>query len=45
VGFPDDVDMGNNKTLGLQLVNEMVNQIEGSLDIQSAGGTTLKIVF
>jgi PAS domain S-box-containing protein len=45
VGFPDDVDMGNTETLGLQLVNDLVIQIDGSLDIQSDGGTTFKIVF
>jgi PAS domain S-box-containing protein len=45
VGFPDDVDMRNTKTLGLQLVNDLVNQIDGSYEMQSDDGTVFKIVF
>ncbi|UCE40803.1 MAG: PAS domain S-box protein [Candidatus Aminicenantes bacterium] len=45
VGFPDDVDMNNTETLGLQLVNDLVKQIEGAYQLQRDGGTTFKIVF
>jgi len=45
VGFPDDVDLGNAETLGLQLVNDLVKQIEGSYEMQNDGGTTFKIIF
>jgi len=45
IGIPDDVDIGNTKTLGLQLVNDLVNQIDGSYEIQSDGGTVFKIAF
>ncbi|GAG44973.1 unnamed protein product, partial [marine sediment metagenome] len=45
VGFPDDVDLGNTKTLGFQLVNDLVKQIDGSYEKQNDGGTIFKIVF
>ncbi len=45
VGFPDDVDMGNTETLGLQLLNDLVKQIDGSYEKQNDGGTIFKIVF
>jgi len=45
VGFPDDVDTGNTETLGLQLVNDLVKQIDGSYEMQIDGGTTFKIIF
>jgi PAS domain S-box-containing protein len=45
VGIPKDVDLENTQTLGLQLVNDLVNQIEGSYEMQSDGGTAFKIVF
>ena len=45
VGFPDDVDMKNTETLGLQLVNDLVKQIEGSYEMRRDGGTSFKIVF
>ena len=45
VGFPDDMDMRNTETLGLQLVNDLVNQIDGSYEMQSNDGTAIKIVF
>jgi len=39
------VDLGNAETLGLQLVNDLVKQIEGSYEMQNDGGTTFKIIF
>jgi len=38
------VDLGNAETLGLQLVNDLVKQIEGSYEMQNDGGTTFKIM-
>lgn len=32
-GFPEDLDFRNTKTLGLQLVNSLVNQIDGSITL------------
>ena len=45
VGFSDDVDMGNTETLGLQLVNDLVKQIDGSYEMQNDGGSIFKITF
>jgi PAS domain S-box-containing protein len=45
VGFPDNVDYKNTKSLGLQLVNNLVNQIDGKLELDGNNGTTFKIIF
>ncbi|UTB32471.1 MAG: PAS domain S-box protein [Methanobacterium sp. ERen5] len=45
VGFPENVDHTNTDTLGLQLVTNLVNQLEGSIEIINKGGTTIKIKF
>jgi len=44
-GFPDNIDYKNTKSLGLQLVNNLVNQIDGKLELDGNNGTTFKIVF
>lgn len=45
IGFPEDIDFKNTKTLGLQLVNTLVNQLSGSINIDRDKGTSFKIVF
>lgn len=45
VGFPDDVDYENSNSLGLQIVNNLVNQINGSIELNSNHGTEFKIKF
>jgi two-component sensor histidine kinase len=45
VGIPEDLDIGHTKTMGLQIVTMLVNQLEGSTELQREGGTTVKIVF
>jgi PAS domain S-box-containing protein len=45
IGLPDGVDWRNSPSLGLQLVNTLVDQLEGSLTVQSAGGTRFEITF
>jgi len=44
-GFPEDIDFKNTDSLGLQLVNDLVRQIEGALELDREGGTTFKIEF
>ncbi len=44
-GFPEDIDFKNTKTLGLQLVNTLVKQLHGNIDISRENGTSFKIVF
>ena len=45
VGFPDNIDYKNTESLGLQLVNNLVTQIDGTLDLDGKDGTSFKIVF
>jgi PAS domain S-box-containing protein len=45
IGFPKSVDFTKVKSLGLQLVNALVGQMNGKIDIQVDGGTTWTITF
>ena len=45
VGFPPGLDFRNTPSLGLQLVNTLVGQLEGTIELDSLHGTTFKIVF
>jgi len=45
VGLPKDLDFRKTKSLGLQLVNDLVEQIDGSIELQKRGGTAFKITF
>ncbi|MCQ1535346.1 PAS domain S-box protein [Methanosarcina sp. KYL-1] len=45
VGFPEEIDFKNPGTLGLQLVNALVAQIEGSLGLERNEGTKFTIKF
>lgn len=44
-GFPEGLDFRNPESLGLQLVNALINQIEGSLDLERRNGTKFIIYF
>ncbi|HZW38017.1 MAG TPA: PAS domain S-box protein [Ignavibacteriaceae bacterium] len=45
VGIPKDVDLENSKTLGLQLVNDLVLQLDGKLNLNRTKGTKFTIKF
>lgn len=45
IGLPEDIDIENSETLGLQLINNLINQIDGELKIDNADGTEFKIFF
>jgi len=45
VGLPENVDIHNTKTLGLQLVDSLVEQLEGSIEIDRKKGSSFKIRF
>jgi len=45
IGLPADLDLKTAESLGLQLVNRLVAQLEGSIDLGRSGGTTHKITF
>jgi PAS domain S-box-containing protein len=45
VGLPKDFDFENAQTLGLQLVNGLVSQLDGTLKIDGVNGTKFEIIF
>jgi len=45
VGMPGELDLKNPKTLGLQLVKDLVNQINGDIRIKKKPGTEIEIIF
>jgi len=45
VGFSEDIDFENTKTLGLQLVNTLVNQLDCRIELDSTSGTKFIITF
>ncbi len=44
-GFPKNIDFENPETLGLQLVNTLVKQIDGDIELKTNGGTEFRIGF
>ena len=45
IGFPPYLDYRQTSTLGLQLVNTLVGQLEGSLMVHSNQGTSITVAF
>jgi len=45
VGFPEDLDYMNTESLGLQLVNNLINQIDGDIQLNKIHGTEFIITF
>ncbi|HZV12551.1 MAG TPA: PAS domain-containing protein [Candidatus Kapabacteria bacterium] len=45
IGLPNEVDLGHSSTLGLQLVDTLVHQLGGNIDISRESGTTFRINF
>ena len=45
IGLPEDLDFRNTESLGLQLVNTLVNQLEGTIELDRRGGTAFEITF
>jgi two-component sensor histidine kinase len=45
VGFPKDLDFRNTESLGLQLVNTLVAQLEGTIELDRSMGTAFEITF
>jgi two-component system, sensor histidine kinase PdtaS len=44
-GLPPDVDFLNTPSLGLQLVNMLAGQLEGTVELDCTRGTRFKITF
>jgi two-component sensor histidine kinase len=45
VGCPEDLDFRDTGSLGLQLVNMLVEQLEGTIELDRGGGTAFEIRF
>jgi len=45
IGFPEDINYRDTKSLGLQLVNTLVGQIEGTITMKVSSGTEFTIQF
>jgi len=45
IGFPSNLNFRDTKSLGLQLVNTLVNQIEGKIEMETYKGTSFTISF
>ena len=44
-GFPEEIDFRETDSLGLQLVINLVDQIEGSIELNTHEGTEFRIRF
>ena len=45
VGFPKDLDFRNTESLGLRLTCTLVDQLEGTIELDRSGGTEFKVTF
>jgi len=45
IGFPEGIDFRNTDTLGMQLVNSLVEQLEGTITLDRSKGTRVRIEF
>ncbi len=45
VGFPEQVDYRNSPSLGLTLINSLVEQLQGAIELDRTGGTAFTVRF
>ena len=45
IGFPDNIDFRNTESLGMQLVEALVKQLEGTIELDRSEGTKFTIRF
>jgi two-component sensor histidine kinase len=45
IGFPDDIDFADVKTLGLRLIISLTKQLNGRIEFNNVGGTRASITF
>jgi two-component sensor histidine kinase len=45
IGFPTDLDFRHTESLGLQLVTTLTEQLDGTIALESNGGTTFRLAF
>jgi two-component sensor histidine kinase len=44
-GLPEDLDFRDTQSLGLQLVNTLVDQLEGTIELDKSDGTAFEVTF
>ena len=44
-GIPDNIKLENFESLGLKLVNILVDQLDGKIELERAHGTEFRIIF
>ncbi|MCT7984200.1 PAS domain S-box protein [Laspinema sp. A4] len=45
VGFPSEIDFRKTRSLGMQLINTLVKQLKGTIELDRSSGTAFQIVF
>lgn len=45
VGLPESTDFKNSNTLGLLLVNSLVDQLDGTIELDRTNGTKFRLIF
>ena len=45
IGLPENIDLLNTETTGFRLVNKLVKQLDGKIEINRTEGTEFKIIF
>jgi len=45
VGIPEALDIHKTETLGMQIINTLVEQIDGRLELDRRGGTSFQLGF
>jgi PAS domain S-box-containing protein len=45
IGFPEQMDFRKSPSLGLTLINSLVQQLGGTIELDRSGGTTFTIMF
>jgi len=44
-GIPENIELGNIESLGLQLVGILVDQLDGEIELKRDHGTEFRIMF
>jgi len=45
IGLPEEFNLKDSKTLGLQLVDDLINQLEGNIELKRNEGVEFKLIF
>jgi PAS domain S-box-containing protein len=45
IGLPSDIEPGNSKTFGMQVIAALVDQLHGELEVRRHAGTEFRILF